>query len=423
TSAEYLARYPTQPNAPRDFAARDRDGDGALNSDEYADPQFPQAYNDPIELFRRADADCDGRVSVDELSGVAQAHQQMLPALMIPAFDDDGDGLLTLSEFRVSMLGNTICGWHTTRTDKNRDGVLTFDEFLFQPDDFLLLQRLYFYRFDADGDGRLIQSEFPYVEFNPNTLYRLAADGSSMEMIWQDKSRPTAGSPEISPDGKWIAFDLYPEGKIMMVRSDGDILTEVRGGLMPSWSVDGKSFAYSQSGVSISDFNGHHSDKFANGWGAQWSPDGKLIAYTMNRGLWVYDVASETSREVLPHNAHPYATLYYGMTWSPDSRYLAIKATSGNVHDIIRIDTQGEKPAFDVLLSTTLSLSHDLTWSPDGERLLFSMNSPQHGRNLLHQLELQDGASPTVFPGIDTNLTYMCQSFSRDGTWIVLTAK
>ena len=423
TAEEYAEKYAKSPGALANFEPGDEDADGSITWDEFQSPRWRQAWDDPIHQFIRADADFDGVLSPEELEKAARSHQQSLAGLMIPAFDDDGDGALSLDEYRVSMLGNPISGWHTARTDDNRDGILTFDEFLFNQQDFLLLQRLYFFRFDTDGDGRLVQSEFPYIEQNPNTLYRLAADGSSMEILWRDKSLPNGGSPEISPDGEWIAFDLYPNRKLMLVRSDGSDLKELRDGLMPSWSADGRRFAFSRSGVSIYDIESEEFEEFANGWGAQWSPDGKSIAFTMRDGLWVHDVASGENREVLPKASHPYSNLYYGMAWSPDSRFVALKAINGTVNDIIRVDTQSEDPAFEVVYSTTLSLSHDLSWSPDGTRLIFALRSPEHGRNLLHQLELTPGASPELFPGIDTTLTYLNQSYSRDGTWVVLTAK
>jgi Ca2+-binding EF-hand superfamily protein len=422
TKAEYLAKVQGEAGAEQ-FTAGDADRNGEISWEEFADPAWEFGHEDPVEWFRRADKDYDGLVSSDELEASAMIYRRPALPMILPAFDDDGDGKLSLAEYQVCPIANCLCAWQSVRRDDDRDMQLSFSEFLFDPDTFLLLQRLYFHRLDSDGNGTLAATEYAFEENPPNSLYRLAADGSSFELIWRDKKVPNAGSPEIAPDGKWIAFDLYPDGKIMQVSVDGGEARELCEGLMPSWSADGKQIAVSRTGVDIVSSDGGSRIDFADGWGAQWSPDGKLIAYTMDGGLWVYDVVSKESREVLPRTEHPYSMLYYGMCWSPDSRRVAIKAVENERSDIVSVDAVGETPDLKVHFSTELPVSHDLAWSSDGKRLLFALHSPEYGRNLLHQLNLDAGGPPAIFPGIDLNLTYFNQSFSRDGKWIVLTAK
>lgn len=411
-------------NAEKVFASGDRDGDGLLTWDEYRDPVWPTGHEDPIEWFRRADTNLDGLIDAEELLAGTMEYRRPLAAMILPVFDEDNDGRLSLNEYRFCMLGNWICGWESIRTDANRDLQLTFDEFLNEKEEFLLLQRLYFHRFDRDGDGRLSKAEYAFKENPPNTLYRLAVDGAGLQQVFRDPQRPTAGSPEVSPDGKWIAFDLYPEGKILLLPFDGGEPRELCQGLMPSWSSDGRLLTFSwNGGIWIIDADGGKLRQISQGWGAQWSPDGQTIAYTNNGGLWAYDLATERHREVLPRGQHPYLMLYYGMTWSPDSRRIALKGTKQVGSDILSVDMSGGPHDLQVHFTTTESLSHDLAWTPDGQRLVFSVKTPEFRQSVLHQVELTPGAEPTVYPGIDPNLTYMNNSFSRDGRWLVLTAK
>lgn len=422
---EFLAKGGA--NAAEAFAAGDRDGDGQITWEEYCHPEWTTGHEDPVLRFREADTNFDGLLNGEELDAALTggiAYRKPLAPVCLAAFDLDGDGQLSLDEYRLSMLGNWIGNWTGFRLDKNRDQAITFDEFLHEPDGFLLLQRLYFHYLDRDGDGRLVKQEYPYEENPPHSLYRLAADGSRMDLLFRNPQYPTCGSPEISPDGKWIAFDLYPEGKLLLMPAEGGPVQVLREGLMPSWSADSRFLTFSwNSAIWIVAVDGSDPRMIAPGWGAQWSPDGKTIAYTNNGGLWAYDVASGESREVLPRQLHPYLMLYYGMTWSPDSRRVALKAAKQIGSDIISVNMTGGPPDLLVHFSTELSLSHDLSWSPDGRRLIFSHYSPEHKRNLLHQLDLESDQPPGLFPGFNPALTYLNSSFSRDGSWIVLTAK
>jgi TolB protein len=414
-------------NAAEAFAAGDRNGDGEITWEEYCHPEWTTGHEDPVLRFREADTNFDGLLDVAELDAAltgGTAYRKALAPVCLAAFDFDSDGKLSLDEYRVSMLGNWICNWIGFRQDKNRDQAITFDEFLYEPESFLLLQRLYFHYLDRDADGRLVKQEYPFEENPFQAFYRLAADGSRMDLLFRDPQYPNGGSPEISPDGEWLAFDLYPDGKLLLMPANGGPVRELCPGLMPSWSADSQFLTYSWDGsIWIVSAEGSNARRIAPGWGAQWSPDGKTIAYTNNGGLWAYDVLSGQSREVLPRQLHPYLMLYYGMTWSPDSRRVALKATKHVGSDIISVNMTGGPPEMLVHFSTELSLSHDLSWSADGRRLLFSHYAPEHKRNLLHQLDLESEDGPMLFPGVNPALTYLNSSFSRDGSWIVVTAK
>ncbi len=88
------------------------------------------------------------------------------------------------------------------------------------------------------------------------------------------------GAPQLSPDGKWIAYDVSTPDLAANKSFSGVYLIPSAGGT-PKLISDGK-----------------HQDN-----GAAWSPDGRTIAYVSNRDsgahqIYLYDVAGGTSRKV-----------------------------------------------------------------------------------------------------------------------------
>jgi dipeptidyl aminopeptidase/acylaminoacyl peptidase len=109
------------------------------------------------------------------------------------------------------------------------------------------------------------------------------------------------GAPQLSPDGKWLAYDVSTPDLAANKSFSGVYLIPSAGGA-PKLISDGA-----------------HQDN-----GPVWSPDGKAIAYVSNRDggahqVYLYDVAAGTSRQVsdLPGGAGT-------VKWVPDGSGLVV---------------------------------------------------------------------------------------------------
>jgi TolB protein len=429
---EFLARWPAD-NVEEIFERGDRNGDGVISMDEFRHPEWV-GYDDPVSFFMRADKNYDGYLDADELEAAAPNFQKILVPTTLSAFDLDGDGKLSLDEYRLSMLGNFIAFWQSVPTDSNRDKLLSFEEFTYNNVSWHLLRRFYFHQLDANGDGKLSQDEFPFKLRPPSTFHFLSADGSEFRLLHLNEDYPSCGSPAVSPDGKLIAFDGYRGGqglqqsRILLINADGSGFRNLCEGLMPTWSKDGKQLACSRyrggSGVWIVNSDGSDEKRIDDGWGAQWSPDGKTIAYTRNNGLWAYDVATGEKREVLSRENHPFRYIYYNMNWSPDSRRLVFKTTSqAGGNDLASISMVGDDPDLKVHFSSEQWFEADISWAPDGRRILFALRSEEHRRNLLHELDTESDDPPKIVDGIDEELSFGGVCFTPDGQGIVVVTR
>ena len=429
TLDEYKTRSPQW--GERQFLAGDIDQDGKLTWEEFTDPKYVHGHDDPVAWFCNADTDFDGLVDEAEIKQATPSWRQAPLHLAVTPFDDDGDGKLSLDEYRRSPGGNHLCSWEAKKTDTDRDRKLSFSEFVYDKANFLLLQRMYFARLDRDGDGLLDRREFDFKVQPAHALYRYASDGRTFEQIWVNEDCPNGGSPEMSPDGKTVLFDDYPRRMIVAVDVDTGTHTDLCVGIMPSWSPDGKHFVCCRDEGGLGFWkvstDGSEAKRLSDGWGAQWSPDGTMIAFMDFRGrLGVYDVASDNVRIVLDHRDHPYDDFYYGMSWSPDSRRVAARvdrpAGQPKGAELVSVDVVGDEPDLRAHYSTDRELIHSVSWSHDGERLVFCMRTAEDNKLLLHQVAL-DGGEATVLPGIDRSLLYLDSAFSPDGEWLILMAR
>ncbi len=233
----------------------------------------------------------------------------------------------------------------------------------------------------ADGSLRLA-----YLSSlkGPAQIYLLDENGKSKQVkVTSHKS--DYRSPQLSPDGGWIAFHSQHDSKpgLFIVRSSGGaprhLTKEVTRflGWQYAWSPDSKRIAFlAHPGKKGADI---HVVDIATGKVARlttggsrspaWSPDGKSIAYMTwtgdpHTGLCVMK-ADGTDQRQLSSEGHRDSF----PSWSPDSRKIAFRIfrrVGGHRSEVYVIDVKGGKPK--KLLDKEFSVVGP-AWSPDGTRI------------------------------------------------------
>jgi Tol biopolymer transport system component len=188
-----------------------------------------------------------------------------------------------------------------------------------------------------------------------NNIISIAADGKGERTLFHDEKR-SALAPEVSPNGKQIAFGLgrffqNTQGRAMadiaVINMDGTgltILTDGSGNYgLPSWSPDGSQIVFrgagngeGKDGLLIIDLASNAvrhipgtiiKDNFPS-----WSPKGDLISFTSNRDgdYEIYTVRPDGSglkrlTNIPGNDAHN--------SWSPDGEWIAFASGTHGFRD------------------------------------------------------------------------------------------
>lgn len=241
----------------------------------------------------------------------------------------------------------------------------------------------------------------------PWKLLVMNDDGSELRAV---VNRPTGykslGSPEWSADGKQIAFDTYQaslnDSRSNVVNIDDGKLVDCGPGCMPSQSPDGKRIVFTQTGrgILMMDADGSNREEIdRRGWSAQWSPDGKFLAWGQGGNIVVMDLKTRKRTPIL---VGPQATMfsytYWNPGWSHDSRAVAFKARNRQTggEDIVVADIDSPD-GFQVLVESAKGVHPDFTFSPDNRRVMFSMNDPNDGVPRLYTVDRSKPGPPEQF--------------------------
>ncbi|HVG23490.1 MAG TPA: S9 family peptidase [Thermoanaerobaculia bacterium] len=251
------------------------------------------------------------------------------------------------------------------------------------------------------------------------TLALTATAAAQRPMTFEDlAAMKRVGVPALSPDGKWIAYDVTSVDlakntkptAVWLMRADGSGAKEIAAGDSPAWSPDGKRIAFTSGGqISLYDVATAKTRKLPEIAGGasslKWVPGGKAL-------LAVSDVEigpkSETKARVIDSLLYRHWT-----TWQEPTRahILYVPLSGGATRDL----TPGafDAPPFAVGGGSEFDVS------PDGKELVYARNTdprPERSTNAdLFLVPLTGGEATrmTTRGGADTAPVY-----SPDGRWI-----
>lgn len=428
---EFLSHWWNGAAAVEDFRANDRNGNGRISYAEFAH-QESQNYFDPIEWFRAADNDLDASLDRNELNYGSPIERQHLVASTFSAFDNNGDGKLSLIEYRRSMHANVNCAWHLLPVDADRDGKLSYGEFVFDRAEVFQLQRRYFFhRLDRDGDGQLSDDEFEFRKQTPHALRMLSATTSESRLLYQDPEFPRCDWPTVSPDRQTVLFRRASAGEdelgqIALVTINDGTVREVCDGSHPCWAPDGKQFVCTRGAggdeVWIMKSDGWSGQAIAEGHAPSWSPDGASIAYLHDNGIWIYDIATGDAQEVFRREDHRYQDLGSDIAWSPDSRSLAVLGTAGQHADLVVLNAvkPGQIP-WQLRNVRTLQAAvcrQDLDWSA-ANAITIAMRESKRPRTQLYRVNPKDQSAPQRIERFEIGVDWKSACHTADGKWYI----
>lgn len=284
------------------------------------------------------------------------------------------------------------------------------------------------------GDG---PGQDNYIE----RIYIAEPDGSGMKPLVDLPEYRRQGSPTWSQDGKRIAFDAWRpqlgerlhQAKIIVVNADGSDPCVLGDGAMPSFSPHANRIVYSRhganQGVWIMSAAGPEKECFrldANGWSADWAPDGRHIVYATDGdnaqppNLLVYDLVEGTRRPLFDAQTARYQSFFWNFTWSPDSRRIVFKGERGDgSYEMGIVDARGAQHG--LITRVEGEIMANFAWRPDDRRILFAY--PRAGKSTPMQLWSIDPDTKQLaelLPGQDPLRSNTAAAFSPDGRKIAM---
>lgn len=237
--------------------------------------------------------------------------------------------------------------------------------------------------FALTGDEGVFNTKIAFVlkKGRGSDIHTIAFDGTDLTRI--TKHQAITMSPRWSPDGKYISFTSYKDGKpdlyIMAMNAAAAVKTANFDGinLAGSWSRDGKRLLLTLSkdgseNIYMMDIEKRNFKRLTNSYAIDvspaWSPDNQKIAFVSNRSgspqIYIMDTDGSNVRRLTyegNYNTSP--------SWSPKGNRIAYEGMVNGRFQIFSIDEDGSNS----MRHTADNMDHESpSWSPDGRYLAFS---------------------------------------------------
>jgi len=393
----------------------------------------PHRY-DPADVFLELDIDGDATLSLAELDDLPD-NQFPVASFLLPAFDDNRDGTLSLFEFRLTPTANPLAAWQSA-VDKDGDGKLSRDEFQFHPD--LPLRSLsgeYFRRLDLDKDDRLSPDEFTFVtthrSLHENKFHLVTAGKSTSLAI---PAFEILRSPEISPSGTHLAICGWEAGQnnfashVLIIDLETEEVRDLGSGYLPNWSADGRRLAYSRYGEGVfirptEDAEGQEETIDTQGAGLRFSPDGRSTVYVKRNKLIIHDVNLGLNRTLFDEQESPYRSIEPAVAWSPDSKRLCLLGhRRDGQSEIAIISVTDQHPAVRVACDGRHAFA-SFAWHPTEGCVMFPQQERGRQQVQIFTVDPDQPGKPRRFPEQPKHRNSVGLCWSRDGKSFVFVSE
>jgi TolB protein len=257
----------------------------------------------------------------------------------------------------------------------------------------------------------------------PRHLFLVKAEGGRPRQLTHATDR-MCGSPDWSPDGKWIAFDTWrtnedlQAAQVAVIRADGTDARDLGPGAMPSWSPDGTQLVChtynSPQTIVVMNAGGTGRETILNHWGSpRWSPRGDRIASVSPEGtIALFDLSTGLERAIF----HGPYSLWQGFSISPDGLRFCFGDSQGGI-GLATLDERTMQAGVRWLVKG--GLCYHSSWAPDGKRVVFAWQRSEQHKYQLYVMDVDADKTPTLLSGPDPARNHGDPDWSPDGRTIV----